>query len=147
MFLFPENIGCDPEVIIARLDLAPHPEGGFFKETYRDVPVDGSRGAATQIYFLLREGERSAWHRIDGVEIWHFYAGAPLRLSLAPNDGPSREEILGKDADAGHILNAVVPKEVWQSAESLGGWTLVGCTVAPAFSFEGFELAPPLWTP
>jgi hypothetical protein len=133
--------------IIARLDLKPHPEGGHYRETFRDTAVDaGGRSRSTAIYFLLARGERSHWHRIDAVEIWHYYAGAPLKLSLV--DG-SKEEIfrLGADIIAGEVPQVTVPARAWQAAESLGPWTLTGCTVAPGFSFEGFELAAKDWSP
>lgn len=127
--------------VIARLGLEPHPEGGHYRETFRDTPADGGRGAVTVISYLLRAGERSAWHRIDAVEIWHFYAGAPLELLVAGESG-RRAVILGADFAAGMAVHGVVPAFAWQSARSLGAWTLVGCTVAPAFEFQGFELAP-----
>ncbi len=128
--------------VIARLGLEPHPEGGHYRETFRDIPPAGGRGAVTVIYYLLREGERSAWHRIDAAEIWHFYAGAPLELVIANADG-RKALILGTDFAAGMTAHGVVPAFAWQSARSLGAWTLVGCTVAPAFEFQGFELASP----
>ncbi|MDZ3837631.1 MAG: cupin domain-containing protein [Rhodospirillales bacterium] len=132
--------------VIARLELEPHPEGGHYRETFRDTPPDGGRGAVTVIYYLLCAGERSAWHRIDAVEIWHFYAGAPLELVVA-NADKRTVLILGTDFAAGMAAHGVVPPLAWQSARSLGAWTLVGCTVAPAFDFKGFELAPAGWTP
>lgn len=132
--------------VVALLGLEPHPEGGHFRETYRDRPVDGSRGASTAIYFLLAAGERSHWHRVDAVEVWHWHAGAPLTLSIA--EGSSRTElVLGPDLKEGQRPQGLVPAGAWQAAESRGAWTLVGCTVAPAFVFEGFELAPPGWSP
>ena len=133
--------------IIARLDLQPHPEGGYFRETFRDAPASGGRGALTVIYYLLRAGERSAWHRVDAVEVWHHYDGAPLRLTIAEEDTSVRSLVLGKDLAAGHQAHGVIPAHAWQTAESLGDWTLVGCTVAPAFQFSGFEMAPPDWSP
>jgi predicted cupin superfamily sugar epimerase len=132
--------------IIARLGLTPHPEGGHYRETFRDAAPDGGRAASTAIYFLLKRGERSHWHRVDAVEIWHYHAGAPLRLDIA--DGEKRESIVvGPDLDAGERPQGIVPTQAWQAAESLGDWTLVGCTVAPGFDFAGFVLAPPGWTP
>ena len=133
--------------IIARLDLKPHPEGGYFRETFRDPRLDANgRSVSTAIYFLLARGERSHWHRIDAVEVWHFYAGNPLTLQIA--DGEGRRSIaLGIDLAAGEIPHAVVPAHVWQSAETTGDWTLAGCTVAPGFDFAAFELAPKGWTP
>lgn len=133
------------EQVIALLGLAPHPEGGHFRETFRDSPGSG-RGASTAIYFLLRAGERSHWHRVDAAEVWHWHAGAPLMLRIA-GEGARREVTLGARLGRGERPQAVVPAGVWQAAESLGAWTLVGCTVAPAFDFSGFELAPPGWEP
>jgi uncharacterized protein len=126
--------------IIRLLGLAPHPEGGHFRETFRDAVVDGARAASTAIYFLLREGEVSRWHRVDAVEIWHWYAGAPLVLSIA-DDAGRRDVTLGINLDAGERPQAAVPAHAWQQAKSLGAWTLVGCTVAPGFEFAGFEMA------
>jgi uncharacterized protein len=133
--------------IIARLELKPHPEGGHFRETFRDPRTDESgRSFSTAIYFLLARGERSRWHRIDAVEIWHFYAGSALSLQIA--DGEARRIIkLGPDLAAGEMPQAVVPARAWQAAESTGDWTLVGCTVAPGFDFAKFELAKPDWSP
>ena len=131
------------EQIIAELDLRPHPEGGHYAETYRHAPAGGGRGAMTAIYYLLRAGEISAWHRVnDADEIWHYYAGAPLELRCG------RELLLlGAEVTAGQRPQAVIPMGQWQSARSLGAWTLVGCTVGPAFDFAGFEMAPPDWQP
>lgn len=135
------------ERVIAALGLAPHPEGGFFRETFRADAPSGGRGASTAIYYLLRAGETSRWHRIDAVEIWHWYAGAPLLLSLS-GDGKRCDRLrLGGAVTADERPQAVVPAQAWQSAVSLGAWTLVGCTVAPAFEFAGFELAPAGWEP
>jgi predicted cupin superfamily sugar epimerase len=132
--------------MIAKLDLKPHPEGGHYRETFRDARLIDGRAASTAILFLLARGERSHWHRIDAVEIWHYYAGAALKLSLV--DGVAEEIIrLGADIAAGEFPQVTVPARVWQAAESLGDWTLVGCTVAPGFSFEGFELAAKGWKP
>ncbi len=132
--------------IIAQLGLKPHPEGGHYRETFRDTHTVGGRAASTAILFLLARGERSHWHRVDAVEVWHFHAGAPLKLSLV--DGASEQIIrLGNDISAGEIPQVVVPAHAWQAAQSLGDWTLVGCTVAPGFDFGGFELAPPDWSP
>jgi predicted cupin superfamily sugar epimerase len=128
--------------IIALLDLSPHPEGGHYRETFRDRRlVDGERAASTAIYFLLAAGEVSRWHRVDAVEIWHWYAGAPLALCLGDMSAPTVTR-LGPDLTRGERPQAIVPAGVWQSAESLGAWTLIGCTVAPGFCFAGFELAP-----
>ncbi|OJY03579.1 MAG: cupin [Rhizobiales bacterium 62-17] len=134
--------------IIRLLDLQPHPEGGHFRETYRDPATDAAgRARSTLIYFLLAAGERSAWHRVDAVEIWHWYAGAPLKLDIAAAGAPIETIRLGADLLAGERPQGVVPAHAWQAAESLGPWTLVGCTVAPGFTFAGFELAPPGWKP
>jgi len=133
--------------VIRLLDLRPHPEGGHFRETFRD-PRRGADGRSfsTAIYFLLAAGDRSHWHRIDAVEIWHWHAGAALALQLAGSDGLATVR-LGADLAAGERPQAVVPAGVWQAAESLGAWTLVGCTVAPGFDFSKFELAPKGWAP
>jgi uncharacterized protein len=133
--------------IIRLLGLQPHPEGGHFCETFRDVPGPDGREQSTAIYFLLKAGERSHWHRVDAVEIWHFYAGAPVALQIALEDKPVETIRLGADLANGERPQAVVPPNAWQSARSLGDWTLVGCTVAPGFRFEGFELAPMAWEP
>jgi predicted cupin superfamily sugar epimerase len=128
--------------VIAMLDLKPHPEGGYFRETFRDPRTSEGRAASTAIYFLLAAGEVSRWHRVDATETWHWYAGAPLQLSLAPPSGTLTHIRLGQALAAGERPQAVVPTRHWQSARSLGAWTLIGCTVAPGFMFEGFELAP-----
>jgi uncharacterized protein len=136
------------EEVIRMLDLAPHPEGGFYRETFRDRPEDGGRGAATAIYYLLRGGEISAWHRVtDAVEIWHHYAGAPLALTVAADGREVETHRLGGDLAAGLHPQATVPAGAWQTARSLGDWTLTGCTVSPAFEFGSFELAPAGWAP
>ena len=133
--------------IIARLDLQPHPEGGHYRETFRDPRLDGEgRSVSTAIYFLLARGERSHWHRIDAVETWHYYAGSALVLQIA-DDGGTRTVRLGPDLAAGEVPQAIVPAQAWQAAESSGDWTLVGCTVAPGFDFATFELAKPDWFP
>jgi predicted cupin superfamily sugar epimerase len=130
--------------VIRILDLAPHPEGGHYRETFRDTAAVAGRSASTAIYFLLRSGESSHWHRVDAAEAWHWYAGAPLDLETAPSQAVAPTRIaLGTDVAAGQRPQAVVPAGHWQRARSLGAWTLVGCTVAPGFSFAGFELAPP----
>jgi predicted cupin superfamily sugar epimerase len=117
------------------LDLAPHPEGGRFRETFRDA-------GSSAIYFLLAAGEASRWHRVDKAELWHWYAGAPLELRIDRS-----VKRLGPDLALGERPQAAVPAGAWQGARSLGAWTLVGCTVAPPFDFAGFELAPPGWEP
>jgi predicted cupin superfamily sugar epimerase len=132
--------------IIRKLDLKPHPEGGHYRETFRDSRTVDGRAASTAILFLLARGERSHWHRVDAVEIWHYYAGAALKLEIV--DGSSEQIVrLGCDIHAGEMPQAVVPARAWQAAESFGDWTLVGCTVAPGFDFSGFELAPKSWSP
>lgn len=132
------------EEIIALLGLSPHPEGGHYRQTWVAGAEGGARPAGTCIYFLLGAGERSHWHRVDAVEVWHFYAGAPLILSLAPTaEGPREDRLLGPDLAAGARPQLIVPEGHWQAARSLGPWTLVGCTVSPGFRFAGFELAPP----
>lgn len=133
--------------IIASLDLKPHPEGGHYRETFRDPAVDADgRSRSTAIYFLLARGERSHWHRIDAVEVWHYYAGDALTLQIADDDG-THSITLGPGLAAGEAPQAIVPAYAWQAAESAGDWTLVGCTVAPGFDFATFELAPKHWAP
>lgn len=131
--------------VIATLDLAPHPEGGYYRETFRDPREVNGRSVGTAIYYLLTEGEGSRWHVVDAAELWHFYDGAPLELRIA--DGPERRIVLGEDMRAGQRPQAVVPTGAWQAARSLGAWSLVGCTVAPGFDFAGFEVAPAGWSP
>ena len=134
--------------IIARLELKPHPEGGHYRETFRDQTTDANgRSRSTLIYFLLARGERSHWHRIDAVEIWHYCAGSALSLRIA-HDGCTQHTVrLGPDVGAGERPQAIVPAHAWQAAETTGDWTLVGCTVAPGFEFATFELAPKGWAP
>ena len=132
------------EEIIQRLDLRPHPEGGWYRQTWIADTAQGERPAGTAILFLLRAGERSHWHRVDAVEIWHFHAGAPLVLSVAATSaGPAEQRVLGPDLAAGQMPQVIVPEGWWQAARSTGDRTLVGCTVSPGFRFEGFELAAP----
>ena len=133
--------------IVALLDLAPHPEGGWFKETFRDEPGPDGRSRSTAIYYLLEEGQHSHWHRVDAVETWHYHAGAPLRLLVSTDGKAENTVILGSDLGAGQRPQAVIPRNDWQSAMSLGAWTLVSCTVAPGFDFAGFEMAAPGWAP
>ncbi|MBX3531877.1 MAG: cupin domain-containing protein [Rhizobiaceae bacterium] len=137
-----------PDEIIATLGMQPHPEGGHYVQTFRDE-AGGPRGHSTAIYFLLRRGERSAWHRVrDAVEVWHFHAGDALALEMAKPDGTgASRHVLGPDLAAGQRPQAIVPANWWQAAETLGDWTLVGCTVAPGFDFAAFEMAAPDWTP
>ena len=137
--------GRDADALIRALELGPHPEGGHYRENFRDPDPPGGRGAATAIYYLFRAGERSHWHRVDAVEVWRFLAGDALALGVSI-DGKSRTiHALGNGPDErGQIT---VPKDAWQSAEPLGAFALVACIVAPAFRFAGFELAPPGWEP
>jgi predicted cupin superfamily sugar epimerase len=133
--------------VIRLLQLKPHPEGGHFRETFRDPRSDNGRAASTAIYFLLAAGQVSRWHRVDVAEVWHWYAGAALELSIAPPAGQGVRVRLGNDLESDEQPQAVVPAGQWQSARSLGDWTLVGCTVAPGFTFDGFELAPGSFEP
>jgi predicted cupin superfamily sugar epimerase len=133
--------------IVARLELKPHPEGGHYRETFRDSRTDADgRARSTAIYFLLARGERSHWHRIDAVEVWHYYAGDALTLKIADDDGQWSFK-LGPNLAAGEQPQAIVPPHAWQSAESTGDWTLVGCSVAPGFDFATFEVAEAGWSP
>lgn len=134
--------------IVDLLNLQPHPEGGWYCETYRHDAGDGGRGASTAIYYLLEAGDQSAWHRVtDADEVWHWYAGAPLAMTLSPDGRNEIAHRLGPDLATGQRPQLVVPAGHWQTAKSVGHWTLVGCTVAPAFQFESFEMAPPGWEP
>ncbi len=136
-----------PAGIVATLDMKPHPEGGWYVETFRDAP-QGGRGHSTAIYFLLERGQVSAWHRVkDASEIWHHHAGAPIELSMHREGGDVSQHVLGIDLAAGERPQIVVPAGWWQTARSLGDWTLVGCMVAPGFDFSVFELAEPGWQP
>lgn len=131
--------------IIRLLKLKPHPEGGYFRETFLDSGKD--RAQSTAIYFLLKKGQLSRWHRIDAAEVWHWYGGAPLELLIAKDRKRPHRHILGSDLAAGERPQIVVPAKHWQVARSKGAYTLVGCTVAPGFLFEKFELAelPSVW--
>lgn len=127
--------------IIDQLDLLPHPEGGYYRQTW--IAENEGRATGTCIYFLLKDGQSSHWHHVDAVEIWHYYAGAPLILSMAVTDkGPATDHILGPDLAAGALPQLIVPEGHWQAARTTGDWTLVGCTVSPGFDFAGFTLAP-----
>lgn len=128
------------------LQLRPHPEGGHFRETWRHQ-TDGQRGCGTAIYYLLQAAERSHWHRFDAAEIWHFYAGSPLELRTYADGGRLERSILGPNLQSGERPQITVSAHLWQSARSLGAWSLVGCTVSPAFEFDRFELAPDGWAP
>ena len=139
----------DAAALIAALGLAPHPEGGWYRETWREPAADGDpRGHATAIYFLLEAGQRSHWHRVDAAELWLFHAGTAIDLLIAPgDDGPVETIRVGPDVIAGERPQALVPHGWWQAAEARDGWALVSCVVAPGFDFAGFELAPPGWSP
>lgn len=132
------------QFIVEELGLAPHPEGGWYRETWVADAANGARPSGTAIYYLLDAGQRSHWHRVDAAEIWHFHAGAPLVLSVSETEaGPARDLTLGPDIAAGARPQIVVPAHHWQSARPEGGWTLVSCSVSPGFRFEGFEMAAP----
>ena len=135
------------DFLIRELNLRPHPEGGLFREVFRDVRGADNRARSTAIYYLLRAGEVAHWHRLDACEIWHWYAGSSLALSIAPSRGTPTRHILGGDIAAGQRPQIVVPERAWQSAATLGDYTLAGCTVAPGFDFDAFELAPQGFTP
>ncbi|GAP35458.1 cupin domain-containing protein [Piscinibacter sakaiensis] len=137
----------DARTLIAQLGLAPHPEGGWYRETWRAAPTDADRrGAATSILFLLEAGQRSHWHRVDAAELWIHQAGAPLALHTAQGRRVDTHR-LGLDPAGGAVPQHLVAPGQWQAAEALEGWALVACVVVPAFRFEGFELAPPGWSP
>lgn len=136
-----------PKELIALLDLAPHPEGGWYRETWRAEATDGARAAGTAIYYLLEAGDVSHWHRVDAAEIWHWYAGGPLSLTVSPNGHDAESFVLGAEFGAGQRPQRIIPAGWWQTATSLGAWTLVGCTVSPGFEFSGFEMADPNWRP
>lgn len=137
----------DAEAIIALLDLQPHPEGGWYRETFRDENPQGGRALSTAIYFLLKADEESRWHKADAAEIWHWYAGGSLLLSTSPDGQATKTHQLGVNLAAGERPQIIVPAHHWQSAKPQGSWVLVGCTVAPAFHFDGFEMAPSDWQP
>lgn len=132
--------------IVALLGLEPHPEGGYYKQTFVD-DASGARPYSTAIYYLLEGGLAGRWHRVDSAEVWHYYAGAPLRLTISADAVTTREQMLGPDLADGQRPQVVIPRGLWQSAQSLGNWTLVGCTVAPGFQFEHFEMAEEGWQP
>lgn len=139
--------GLTADEVVRQLALQPHPEGGYFRETFRDEAAADGRACSTAIYYLLPAGEISRWHRVDAVEVWHHYAGAPMVLSVSADGVSVSEHRLGPEISNGQQPQAVVPRHAWQQAETLGAWTLVGCTVAPGFEFTGFELAPRDWEP
>ena len=138
--------GLDPRALIEALGLQPHPEGGHYREIFRHAPASGGRGESTAIYYLLAPGESSHWHRVDADEAWHWYGGGALALRLSSGTGVQTTH-LGPDLGAGQRPIAMVPRGAWQAAAPVEGWVLCGCTVAPAFSFEGFEMAPAGWEP
>ena len=133
--------------IAMSLGLRPHPEGGAYVETWRADPGPDGRALGTSIHYLLRAGERSHWHRVDATELWLFHAGGPLALTVEVGPGQVERTVLGPGIAAGERPQVVVPAGAWQSATPLGAWTLVSCVVVPGFSFDGFELAPPGWSP
>lgn len=132
--------------IVDLLGLEPHPEGGYYKQMFADTASD-ERAYSTAIYYLLEGGSAGRWHRVDSAEVWHYYAGAPLRLTISPDGVTTSEQILGQDLRDGQRPQVVIPRGEWQSAQSLGNWTLVGCTVAPGFEFQYFEMAEEGWQP
>jgi predicted cupin superfamily sugar epimerase len=139
----PPAVPPEAQRLIDMLALAPHPEGGFYRETFRDQATDtAGRSRSTAIYFLLLAGQVSRWHKVDAVEVWHWYSGGPLELAIAEPGQPATRHRLCFDPASGHAPQAVVPSGWWQQAKSFGDWTLVGCTVAPGFDFDGFILAP-----
>lgn len=128
--------------LVAQLDLKPHPEGGWYRETFRQPSPNGGRGLATAILFLLDDGEQSRWHRVDAGELWFWHAGAALSLDVG-----EKTVQLGNDIAAGQQPQALIPAGTWQAARAMAGWSLVSCVVTPAFEFDGFELAAPGWSP
>ncbi|HEX7784278.1 MAG TPA: cupin domain-containing protein [Sphingobium sp.] len=143
-----DRVTGDAQALIAALDLAPHPEGGWYRETWRAPGADGERAGGTAILFLLEQGQRSHWHRVDATEIWFWHAGHPLQLSVAPgDDGPVSTITLGADIVSGEHVQGIIPAGHWQAADAAAGWALVSCTVTPGFEFAGFTLAPPGWEP
>lgn len=144
------HVDQSPDDVIRHLGLERHPEGGWYAQTWRDGPhssAEGPRGVGSSIYYLLEEGQRSHWHRIDAVEIWHFHTGMPLELSISEDGKESRTLLLGPDLKRDMHPQVVVPKTAWQAAYAPFGWSLVGCTVSPAFLFETHEMAPKGWLP
>jgi uncharacterized protein len=140
--------GLTADEVVRRLALEPHPEGGFYRETFRDERVDkNGRAVSTAIYYLLGLGDVSEWHRVDATEVFHYYAGAPMVITVSPNGHDAQARHLGPDIANGQVPQIVIPAGWWQTSTSLGAWTLVGCTVAPGFEFAGFEMAPPDWRP
>lgn len=136
-----------PDSIIAQLEMSTHDEGGHFAEAWRGESGDDGRASGSSIYYLLRAGERSQWHRVDATELWLFHAGGPLALDYVAADGVVRRYTLGPALNSGELLQVVVPAGCWQTAMPLGSWTLVACVMVPGFSAEGWEMAPPNWSP
>jgi hypothetical protein len=137
-----------PQAIIETLGLEPHPEGGWYRETWRADSPPGERACATAIFFLLEPGQTAHWHRVDAAELWLWHAGQTLTLSLSPGEnGPVSTVTLGPDVTAGHVPQALVPPGQWQMAMPDEGWTLVSCVVSPGFEFSGWEMAPRDWEP
>ena len=141
------STSADAAALIRALELSPHPEGGWYRESFRDARNATGRAHGTAIYFLLRAGEISRWHRIDAAEIWHFYRGAPLELGIVGEGLAPIYHRLGPDVENGERPQLVVPPHAWQCARPLGAYALVGCTVAPGFEFDQFELAPVQFEP
>ncbi len=141
------DTGLPAAAVIHALGLKPHPEGGHYRETWRDPAPPGERGAGTAILFLLAAGQGSHWHRVDAAELWLWHAGAPLMLRLSPDGRSETTMRLGPDLAGGDALQGVVPRDTWQAAATEGAWTLCSCVVAPAFRFEGFTLAASDWAP
>jgi len=140
----PKDQFMTADEIIAHFSLSPHPEGGWYRQTWMAEAKEGERPAGTAILFLLKAGENSHWHRVDADEIWHYHAGAALELRQASSSsGPARRRILGADLARDQSPQIIIPAGHWQAARTVGDWTLVGCTVSPGFQFVGFELAPP----
>ncbi|TGY90488.1 cupin domain-containing protein [Marinicauda algicola] len=139
--------GLTPEEIVERLAMQPHPEGGHYVETYRAPDGPDGRSRLTAIYFLLKAGEASAWHRVDADEVWLWHAGGPLALTISDNGETARALRVGPDLAGGETPQALVPANAWQKAEPLGDWVLVSCLVAPGFQFDGFEMANEGWEP
>ncbi len=128
--------------------MQPHPEGGWYKETWRESSPNAERASGTAIFYLLEAGQYSHWHKVDAAEIWHWYDGAPLTLEISPDDEtPASQHVLGPDILSGQMPQIIVPKGHWQCAKSTGSYSLVGCTVSPGFEFSGFEMAPPHFCP
>jgi hypothetical protein len=141
------DLQLDAQGIIESFGMLPHPEGGWYVETFRAPSEPGERSAVTAIYFLLQQGQRSQWHTVDASEIWLWHAGSVIRLILSRDGQQSEAVLLGPNITAGERPQTIVPWGVWQSAESLGAWSLVSCVVAPGFEFAGFKMAPPNWSP